>query len=135
MNPMIGTCSEVLEREAKLGRAALDESSATIFHVYRFLCEYENGGLSGFLYNISPEWDDLSSLSEIAARLNHPELAASISEVESVARSAPEDFKGTWSGWLEVTDPANRLAEIEDTISEHYQDLWDDLERLSSSPA
>jgi hypothetical protein len=135
MEPMIDTCQAVLEREAKLGRNALDEQATAIFHIYRFLCDYENGGLSGFLYNISSEWDDLTSLGAIAARLDHPKLAAAISEAESVARSGPDDFQGTWGGWLEATDPAKRLEEIDGTISEHYQDLWDDLERLTASPA
>ena len=135
MESMIDACQVILEREAEFGRNSLDEQATAIFHIYRFLCDYENGGLSGFLYNISSEWDDLASLGAITARLNHPELAAAISEVESVARSGPDDFQGTWGGWLEATDPEKRLAEIDDTISEHYQDLWDDVERLAASPS
>ena len=129
---MIDTCQDVLEREAMSGRGALDEKSTRIFHVYRFLCDYENGGLSGFLYNISPRWDDLGDLRTIADKLNHPELATALAEVSEIVRSGPEDHRGTWSEWLELADPADRLTPLDQAICDHYGSLWDDLEAMAS---
>ena len=37
---MIDACQAVLEREAKFGWNSLDEQATSIFHIYRFLCDY-----------------------------------------------------------------------------------------------
>ena len=129
---MIDTCQDVLEREAKSGRGALDEKSTRIFHIYRFLSDFENGGLSGFLYNLSLGWDDLRELQTMADRLNHPELATALAEVLEIVRRGPEDHRGTWSEWLQFADPTDRLTSLDQTIFDHYGSLWDDLEAMAS---
>lgn len=129
---MIDTCQDILELEAKSGRDALDEKGAKIFHVYRFLCEYENGGLSGFLYNISPAWKDLTDLSTIAADLKRPEIAEAIGKVEVIMRRGPEDHQGTWGDWLDLADPKSELTELDQTISDYYEPLWEDLESIAA---
>lgn len=130
---MIDTCQAILELEVKSGREALDGKSLMIFQVYRFLCDYENGGLSGYLYNLSPEWGDISELATIATTLKHPELADALTKVTEIARRGPSDYEGTWDGWLSQADPANELDKHDETISGRYNDLWDDLEILTTN--
>ncbi|MGJ8725017.1 MAG: DMP19 family protein [Roseibacillus sp.] len=128
---MLDTCQEVLELEANSGREALDEEATRIFHVYRFLCEFENGGLSGFLYNISPAWDDLVALENILTKLNKDVLAKAVKRIEEITRSAPVGYCGTWDDWMTLTDPQSVIPEQDRIIFENYEVLWDELERIA----
>ncbi|RYD25210.1 MAG: hypothetical protein EOP87_24830 [Verrucomicrobiaceae bacterium] len=127
---MIDACHAVLETEARSGRGALDEKSTVIFHIYRFLCEYENGGLGGFLYNISPEWDDVAALGGIASDLGRAELAQALERVHAIMKRGHDGDSGTWEEWLEATDPEYELEELDEEISDSFGMLWDELGEL-----
>ena len=77
----IDTAQAILERECRDGRVSLTPLELDTFHVYRFLCEFENGGLSGLLYNISPEFVELQSLSSVVRRLGRADLASLLDSV------------------------------------------------------
>ena len=121
----------ILERECRDGRDSLSPQEIDIFHVYRFLCEFENGGLSGLLYNLSPEFAELQSLSSVVRRLCRDDLATLLDSVFDVASRGPADFHGTWSDWLSVADPEQRIPDLDERISGCYEALWDDLPRLT----
>ena len=119
---------DILLREAQLGRAALSATEKRVYLLYRTICELENGGLSGLLYNVSPDWDYLSELSQLLSELGESELAQYFREAETICRLGPSGFRGTWSGWLAVTDPENRLDRISDSIWDTQEQLWDRLD-------
>lgn len=129
---MIETCHAILELEAQSGREALDSRSTTIFHIYRFLCDYENDGLKGFLCNIAPKWDDLSALGDIATGAGRAELAQALGQVLTIVTQAPPKQDGTWAEWLERIDPDGELSGLDDDISDDYNFLWEELEDLVS---
>jgi hypothetical protein len=129
---MIDICQEILDKEVSIGRAAMDEGELQIFHIYRFFCEYENGGLSGFLYNISDQWSDITDLARFVEALERRELASELIAVEKIVRRGPMDYEGTWDGWLSLTDPDDSLVGCDQRISNLYEGLWGDLESLTS---
>ncbi|NWK57647.1 hypothetical protein HW115_18665 [Verrucomicrobiaceae bacterium N1E253] len=129
---MIDTCEKILDREIKSGRSSLDDESKRVFHLYRFLSYYENGGISGLLYNLSPAWNDLSELASITADLNHLALSKAVEGVHRLVSRGPEEYKGTWEGWINLTDPNGDLDKYDSQIFDLYEVLWHDLERLTS---
>ena len=121
----------ILERECRDGRVSLTPREQDTFHVYRFLCEFENGGLSGLLYNLSPDFVDLQSLSSVVRRLGRADLATLFDSAFDIVSRGPTDFRGTWSGWLSVTDSEQRIPNLDERISACYEILWDDLPILT----
>ena len=127
---MIDYCQSVLEKECRQGRASLDPIESECFLLYRFVCEYENGGLSGLLYNISPDWEYLVSLASVLRKKDDPTLASLIEEAHAVVASGPSDYQGTWSGWLDLADPKKKLPKIDDAISPKYSVIWRHLKGI-----
>jgi len=128
---MFEACHAILALEAESGRDALDENSTTIFHLYRFLSEYENGGLTGYLRNIAPAWDDLAQLCDIVVGTGYAELAHALVQVHSIVARGPADPTGNWDEWLRQADPDGTLSGLDETISEGYDLLWHELEELT----
>ena len=127
----IGYAQTILERECRDGRSSLTPQELDTFHVYRFLCEFENGGLSGLLYNLSPEFVDLQNLTLVVRRQGRLDLAMLLDSVFDIASRGPTDFQGTWDGWLAVADPEQRIPDLGERISGCYELLWDDLPTLT----
>jgi hypothetical protein len=121
-------CQTILEKECRVGRAALTPSEVECYLLYRSVMELENGGLSGLLYNISPDWGYLAALAEVLEKKGEPQLAALIREAYSIAVSGPTDFRGTWRGWLNLADPDEKLQQIGNSLFPKYSLFWSHLE-------
>jgi hypothetical protein len=121
-------CQTILEKECRVGRAALTPFEAECYLLYRSVSELENGGLSGLLYNISPDWDYLAELAEVLEKKGELQLAALVREAHSIVVSGPTDFRGTWSGWLDLADPDEKLQRIGDSLFPKHSLFWRHLE-------
>jgi hypothetical protein len=98
--------------------------------VNRFICEFSNGGLTGFLYNLSPSWDLLCSFEEEIRRVGCEWIAAEIAEVRTVFTRAAtlEERKETWSAYLARLDPSERLRSLDLKLTGADGELWERLE-------
>jgi hypothetical protein len=120
------------------GDAALTDRERLIWHVGQFATDVEMGGLSTFLYNVSPNasvpqssWsrlrETIQSLSVIGATGAANVLASLVTRLE-----APAQDDGTWSGFLDARGV--NLDDREDEL-EGYDDLFrcldDHLAKLS----
>jgi hypothetical protein len=81
---IVDTWNAVLAKEAKSGVTGLSDQERTIYFVNRFTCDFSNGGLIGFLYNLSPQWGLLGSFEEEIRRVGCDSIAAMIADVRMV---------------------------------------------------
>ena len=92
----------------------LSHSEQTIYHVSRFLIEIENKGLSGFLYNISPNWQNLTSLKKELERIECFKAATEVRQLFTIVPGPPESNEAeTWGGFLALADPDKSIDRIE----------------------
>ncbi len=127
---IVDVWNAVLEKEAQSGVASLSSQERTIYFVNRFICEFSCGGLSGFLYNLSPEWKLLGSFEEEIRRVGCETIAVVIADVRTVflKASALEERKETWSAYLARLDPSDRLRALDQKLTGADSELWDKLE-------
>jgi hypothetical protein len=123
----------VLAKEAQSGVASLSSHERTIYFVNRFICDFSNGGLSGFLYNLSPEWALLASFEEEIRRVGCDTIATVIADVRTVFQMASEleERKETWSAYLARLDPQERLRSLDLKLTGADGELWDRLEEFT----
>ena len=126
--------NRILDREAQSGVAALSLEERRIFYVNRFLLDYENGGLSGFLYNVSPEngteWLELRSTIDAIAFFDRPEVARALEgALNIVERDGPSG--PTWGAFVSARDAEGQLDVIDREVGRCYADLWEDIERAA----
>ena len=127
---IVDTWNAVLAKEAKSGVTSLSDQERTIYFVNRFICDFSNGGLIGFLYNLSPEWELLGSFEEEIRRVGCDSIAAMIADVRMVFQEAGEleERKETWSDYLSRLDPSGRLLSLDSKFTGADEELWGHLE-------
>jgi len=127
---IVDTWNAVLAKEAKSGFTSLSDQERTIYFVNRFICDFSNGGLIGFLYNLSPEWRLLESFEEEIRRVGCESIAAAIADVRMVFQNAGEleERKETWSDYLSRLDPSGRLLSLDSMLTGADEELWGRLE-------
>ena len=81
---MVDYWQTIIEKESRVGRTALSSSESECYLLYRSVCEFENGGLSGLLYNISPDWEYFVALADLLKRKGEFEFGTLIQEVHSI---------------------------------------------------
>ena len=120
----------MLAKEAQSGIASLSSQERTIYFVNRFICDFSNGGLTGFLYNLSPEWELLGSFEEEIRRVGCESIAVVIAEVQTVFLIAGklEERKETWSAYLARLDPSERLRSLDLKLTGADGELWERLQ-------
>ena len=127
---IVDTWNAVLANVAKSGVTSLSDQERTIYFVNRFICDFSNGGLIGFLYNLSPEWRLLGSFEEEIRRVGCGSIAAVIADVRMVFQNAGEleERKETWSDYLSRLDPSGRLLSLDSKFTGADEELWGRLE-------
>lgn len=125
----------IIERADAQGEGSLSLKERRIYLVNLFLIELESGGLSGFLYNVSPEadernWERLRDTAEAVRSFGNQHVAEQLVRFANLLEKLPERSAGsTWRDYLlarELTDAI--LEEAEDDLRKHSGILWDDLE-------
>ncbi|HVU17234.1 MAG TPA: DUF4375 domain-containing protein [Candidatus Didemnitutus sp.] len=130
---VVDVWNAVLAKEARSGVASLSPNERTIYFVNRFICDFSNGGLSGFLYNLSPEWASLGSFEEEIRRVGCDSIATVIADVRTVFQKAAalEVQKETWSAYLTRLDPTQTLSILNLKLSGADGELWECLETFT----
>jgi hypothetical protein len=123
----------VIEKETKYGLDALSKKEATIYHVYRFCGDFDNGGLTGFLYNLSPDWNLIHLLQEEMRNIGCPEISNILAKVASLfdCPKASSIKEKTWEEFLVRIDPQNSLDQFCDQLSSCLEDYWGTLEAFT----
>ena len=92
--------NEVLVRVSESGLDGVDDRERIIFLVNRLLCDFENGGYSGFLYNICPPdssaWTDLRATADAVSELGDDVTAELLRETASVLEATDGGAHSTW---------------------------------------
>lgn len=114
--------NEVLVKD----EASLTDPERTILLLNRLLGDLENGGLSGFLYDVSPDapgawsdgWIDLRRTADALERAGGAPFATLLRRMaealESVDRTDEDDGKGDdWGDFLDRVEPEGLLDDIE----------------------
>jgi hypothetical protein len=101
-----------------------------MYRVNRFLIDLDNGGLSGFLYNVRPAqaagWSELHPTADAVAEVGDAHSAHALREVAALLEALP--FPGS-SGWGEYLVPIRKeLGELESTLTQSSEALWAMLE-------
>lgn len=122
--------SRLLDRATTHGIDTLSANEQRIVRVNRFLVDYENGGLSGFLYNLSEYTDDhWTALRDTIAALSsfgRREIAALLQEaLVIVERGGPRG--PTWRAFIDARDADGRLVSADRELADLVEVLWDDI--------
>ena len=134
MNP-VDIWNAVIEKASVRTVGTLSQTEATIYHVNRFICDFTNGGFSEFLYNISPNWAEITILEKEVRRLGCLEVAGFLAEAAVIfARPAASLVSGeTWSVFLKRVDSEGAIEAIDRKLSGTDGLLWDHLERFTQA--
>jgi hypothetical protein len=114
----------------------LSLSEKQVYLVNRFLMETDIGGLSGFLYNVSPgakdlRWTELRATIEAVHALGRGRVGAILEEALRIVESGQATGRcATWSEYLTIVDSAGRLDSLGNELRSASEALWDDLDAL-----
>lgn len=125
----------VIEKASAAGMGALAPAEKTIYRVNRFIAEFVGGGLSGFLYNISPDWTAVADLRDEVRKIGADDIGLILEDV-IVILSRPgtsEVREETWAQFLGRIDPDGELRLIEERLEDADSILWDHLERFTET--
>jgi hypothetical protein len=124
--------NSVLERAGN-SLARLAPNERIIYRVNVFLCDLEMGGLSGFLYNVSPtdggSWSDLRETAEAIETVGHLGCAATLRDLAERLERLPS-FSTTWDAFLA---PLREHLEsnVGPVVNGYIGDLYADLETFT----
>jgi hypothetical protein len=124
--------NNVLERAGN-SIARLAPNERIIYRVNVFLCDLEMGGLSGFLYNISPtdggNWSALRETAEAIETVGHLGCAATLRDLAERLERLPS-FSTTWGAFLAPL--AEHLkSDVGPVVKGYIEDLYADLETFT----
>lgn len=125
----------VLEKASVAGLQALSPSEKTIFHVNRFIVDFTCGGLSSFLFNISPDWSAVIDLASEVRKIGAADIAVLLDRVVVIlSQSAASEARNeTWAEFLKRVDPDDELHLVETKLDGADDVLWTHLERFTET--
>ncbi len=100
--------------------------------INNFLCDLDIGGLSGALYNLSPEvgaekeWSALRLLAQDVNDLGRSAVGELLLQVATLLESQAAPGPTTWGACIEPIQ--DRLAELEVPLMHEAEELWDAIE-------
>ena len=102
------------------GLSDLAEDQQTLFLAYDFVCEFANGGLSGYGYNKTAEIR--KALVAALDRLNAPQSAQLMRRANKILnKSVPPESAKTWEQFLAIADPGNQLEELDILLADQVE--------------
>jgi hypothetical protein len=125
----------VVAKLSREGRDSLSASERTFYLLNRFLVDFEMGGLSGLLYNLSSaspselRWEELRATAQAARSAGQPEAALTLEKVADLLEALPR-VEGTWESFLRPI--AAQLPALEASLNASSEPLWDRLDELAA---
>lgn len=126
--------NEILERGG-VSLASLSSEERTIYRVNCFLTDAE-GGLSGFLYNISPppdlnNWSELLETAAAVEAVGNAVCAATLRELADLLLRLPSRSASTWVDFLKPVEQELK-ATFEPQVERCINELWAQLGAFTS---
>ena len=122
--------NEVLNRATTGGVHSLNDKEQAVYLVNGFLTDFENSGLSGLLYNLSPSEghrsDDWSELRATAAALRSVGAMGAADEILNLAKTLEsiESSVGNLGDFLSQVSPG-LLSSVEASLASTAPDIWE----------
>jgi len=127
----------IYEKAGAHGPEALTKTERTLYRVNVFLTDFENGGLSGFLYNVSPSqgasWAELRSIAAAVAAVGDADTAAALEDAAVQLEAHPCSEQSTWAAFMLAAMPASDT--LESRLSVRVNSLWERLEGFTLESA
>jgi Domain of unknown function (DUF4375) len=126
----------VIDKVSDVGIAALSNDERVIYLVNRFLCDFENGGYSGFLYNVSasesaPEWRELRDTADALSVLHSQKAADVLRETADLMENSTPVSALTWAEYMAAVDPSGKTREFDRVLEERRDEFWERLEAFT----
>ncbi len=124
--------NEIIERLP----SGLTPTEQVVNRVNNFLFNFECGG---WLYNLSPAagtgelWTELRETAECVAAVGGLKIANQLGQVVSIVENTSIQNFGTWSEFVATADPSGKIRQIEDSISDEVDQLWDKLKDYTAA--
>ncbi|MCZ7686504.1 MAG: hypothetical protein M5U28_50240 [Sandaracinaceae bacterium] len=121
----------LLERTTAAGLESLTPVERAVVRVNCFVYAVDNGGLSGFLYNIEgggsePTWSELRAVAEAVRQVGALECAGALVDLAVLVEGSAARAPPTWEALLESLGTA--FERLEQRIEAYVPQLWDQLE-------
>jgi len=122
--------NEVLDRATASGVHSLNEKEQAVYLVNGFLTDFENGGLSGLLYNLAPAKgrrpNDWSELRTTVAALRTVGAVGAADEFLNLTKALESiESSGTnWGDFLSQVSPG-LLSSVEAALSSTAPEIWE----------
>ena len=105
----------------------------TVYLCYDFICQFGNGGLSGYGYNVDAA--ERSGLVAALRRIGALQCADLMHRANYILNTpvSPNDAK-TWEQFLQIADPNNELDQIHDSLTDQIESdgLRDSVDELAA---
>jgi hypothetical protein len=115
--------------------AGLTPSERVIYRVNVFLVDVEIGGLSGFLYNVSPSsggrWSDLGETADAVESVGHPACAALLRDLAVRLESLPPTGAASWGEHPAPLDE-HLATVVTPAVKRSIGDLYSKLEAFTA---
>lgn len=125
--------NDIIEKSQTTGAAALTAPERIVLLVNNFLIDFENGALSGFLYNASPtashgsDWSVLRDTTEALVCIGEGEVAALVQRAHTAVQATPNLGPTTWSEFLATLRPVGVVEQLHNEISHLIPGVWQSL--------
>ena len=117
MTPTDDQLTAAFDRGIREGPDKLVGPDRDYYLIQDFILEWENGSLSGYLYNRIPDFALIRAAIDSMRRHGLAELGSILSEALKLLEGYREpDPPTTWGAVLQRYDPAGRLAELDRQI-------------------
>ncbi len=120
--------AEVFEKGFRDAGRSLSDDEYALYLIQDFILEYENGGLSGYLYNRLPDLELIQSTINAMKRFGLHSVANLLQNVLELFQGYQEpESVLTWRELKKIYDPENRLNQIVKLIDQLKNYGLDDL--------
>ncbi len=137
MTAPVETWNVLLERSEQGGTAQFSPNELAVLRVNIFLIEVETGGLSGLLYNLSPDgdleagWLELKGLRKALSLIGSTASAAVVQRISAILEGKPAAEASSWAQFLVMVDPAEELERFESELLDQVEAIWGELESFT----
>jgi hypothetical protein len=126
--------NRILERAGST-LAGLTAAERIVYRVNVFLVDVEMGGLSGFLYNISPSsgrrWSDLRETAEAVESVGHVRTAALLRDLAARLEALPSGGTTTWGEFFAPLE-GHLETDVVPAVNGYIEDLYSKLEAFTN---
>ena len=127
----------IIDRASSQGIEKLSPHERTIYFVNWYLTDYEGGGLSGFLYNVSPvqdvhsSWVELRSVADAVEEVGGSISTEILRDVAQHVERVDVGETSTWEEFWNAVVPEGLLETAELRLDAEVPVLWEMLEQFT----